>query len=356
MLQKLILNSDNKVNHCVLSIKPIGLVGRELIEAGVKVYSLDIDGKFSVIRSYRKIKEIIKNEKVELIQSWLYHADLVGTLSGWMFRLPVVWNIRSTKFGDKDPWSTKIAIQLCAILSYISPSKIVSGAEASVTQHRKYWYKFQKMQVIPNGFADTYVQPDKQQILDLENSLGIKETDLVIGAIGRYHPIKDYDTLLKAAKKVSRVIPNLKVLIVGRNMDQSNGELHQLLQSEDLLDRVVLVGEQKDVNPFLLMMDAFCLTSISEGFPNVLAEAMLRATPSFSTRCGDAAVILDDEKYLVDIGDHERLATLLISFLSLSTEERALVGRKQRSIILEEFTIERSVEKYENLYTKILNK
>lgn len=356
MLQKLILNSQDKCNHIVLSLKPIGPVGQELLEAGIKVYCLNIIGPYSIIRSWKKIFKIIKGEKIQLIQTWLYHGDLVGSIIGLFVRLPVVWNIRQTKFDNRDPVSTRIVMKLCAFLSYFIPAKIICAAHASALQHKRYGYNYKKMQVISNGFPDNNDLVSAQQICLLKEKLRLKSNDIIIGAIGRYHPIKDFDTFLRASKEVSSVIDTAKFLMVGRDLDINNVELCEKIKALDILDKVILVGEQKDINPYLLLMKAFCLTSISEGFPNVLAEAMIMSTPAFSTKCGDAELIQKDVNFLVDIGDYKNLSAQLINFFNLNESERIKIGKDQRELVLKNFPIEKVVNNYLDVYKGILKK
>ena len=356
MLQKLILNSRNKGNHSILSLKPIGAIGQELIDAGVNVYSLDINKLHSILHSWKMISKIIRIEKVELIQTWLYHADLFGSVIGLFFRLPVVWNIRQTKFDNNDPIVTKIIMKLCAVLSYFIPVKIICAANASALQHKKYGYKYLKMHVISNGFLDNIGMVPPQAILELKEKLKLSQSDLVIGAVGRYHPIKDYDTFLNASKDLAIIYPQAKFLLVGRDLDYNNIELCNKIRSLNIQDKVILVGEQIDINPYLLSMDAFCLTSISEGFPNVLAEAMIMAIPSFSTKCGDAQIILNDSNFLVEIGDYKTLAASLIKFFNLNNDDRAEIGKQQRAIVLKNYSIAKIVDQYWEVYNIILKK
>jgi glycosyltransferase involved in cell wall biosynthesis len=100
-------------------------------------------------------------------------------------------------------------------------------------------------------------------------------------------------------------------------------------------------------------MDVFCLSSCSEGFPNVIGEAMSIGIPCVSTNAGDAEILIGDAGFVVPVRDSERLADGLDRMLKLTAPQRQEMGEKSARRIDTEFTMERTQERFQAVYASL---
>ena len=142
---------------------------------------------------------------------------------------------------------------------------------------------------------------------------------------------------------------------MGRGLDNLNIELTNLISNSLDISRVHLLGEKNNISSCLRELDIFCLSSRNEGFPNVLAEAMLMKIPCVSTNAGDAASLISDIGVLVPVEDHIKLALGLKYMIAMSKKERRKIGEKSYSHIRSNFSIENNISKFCKLYMKLIN-
>ncbi len=142
--------------------------------------------------------------------------------------------------------------------------------------------------------------------------------------------------------------------MVGRGLDASNSDLMQLIEATGVPERFVLLGERADPAVCLDAMDVFVLSSCTEGFPNVLGEAMAMGLPCVSTDVGDAALLIGSRQWLVPARDSKALADKLTQLLTLSPEDRQRLGAQARQRVVEAFSMTATAQQFMNLYTSLV--
>lgn len=172
---------------------------------------------------------------------------------------------------------------------------------------------------------------------------------------GRFNPDKDQKNFVMATGRLARINFNVRFMMVGRNLDVNNLDLMHWIKETDHVDRFILLGERSDVSACLSAMDIFCLHSRTEGFPNVLGEAMAIGLPCVATDVGDAALLLGGDGIIVQKENHVLLANGLKKLLALTGEERSLLGRNAKQRINDKFTLSRTREQFEVIYNEVLN-
>jgi glycosyltransferase involved in cell wall biosynthesis len=120
-----------------------------------------------------------------------------------------------------------------------------------------------------------------------------------------------------------------------------------------LTERFVLQERRDDVQDVMSALDIFCLASKSEGFPNVLGEAMACGTPAIGTDVGDVREIIGDDRLVSAVADPGSLAACILHVLSLSPEEKRALGLAHRRAIESRFDIEQIWRRYRDLYRSI---
>lgn len=116
------------------------------------------------------------------------------------------------------------------------------------------------------------------------------------------------------------------------------------------MDQVILLDQQPNVNLYYNVIDLFVLSSRSEAFPNVLAEAMATGVPCITTDAGDAREIIGDDSLVVPVGSADLLSNLLIKLLTFSKSELSNLGDKARNRVINNYDITRMIDLYSNMY------
>lgn len=347
---KRLLLSDKNNQICIISLTNKGVIGSELDLLGFNVIALGLN-KINFLLIFFRLYKSIKIYKPDVVQTWLYHADLLGGLAAKFANINnIVWGIRTTRL-TKGSRLTSVIRKLCAWLSYAIPKKIVIVAEASKKRHIEIGYDASKMLVIPNGFKTKSV--DSLKINSLKSELNIQNNDLVIGCVGRFLNIKGQDIFIKAAGKILNSYPNIKFLMVGRGLTIDNKKLDFLINKYAKNNNFILIGEVKNIPVYLKLMDVFCLPSRSEGFPNSLAEAMLAGVPCVATNAGDASILGGGDVPISKIDNPDDLANKLFFMLDKSNEERQLIGLKLKKRVIEKYSIEKMAGSYNSVYTTL---
>lgn len=352
MLKKLVVKRrEIGENDIVICLRGSGSIAEELISNDIEVYFLNINSLFNLIQGIYKLHLFLRKSRPALVQTWLYHSDLIGGVISWLNKIPVIWNIRQTKFTSNSSFFTILVMRICVLFSYFLPKKIVCAANSSLFSHQKFGYDKKKLIVIPNGFTlpSNYTELN---IIDLKNKLGITNLDFVIGSIGRYHEDKDYLNLIDAAQIVLAKYPNSKFILIGKNLDKSNKQLIEYLTERNIDKNFLLLGQIYNVNLYFNLFDIFCVHSKSEGFPNVLGEAMLMKIPCVVTDVGDCRFILNDNGVVVPPENPFHLADGIIHYLNLTLQERKIIGLNSYLRIQKEFMLNNIVQKYTDLYNK----
>lgn len=358
MMKRLIESHKNTLDceHIVVSLTDLGKIGPQLIDQGISVYTLNMRGAMDLPHTLRKLVRIIRASRPDIIQTWMYHADLLGGIAARLAGIDrIVWGIRCTDISNCGSKATIVIRTLCAPLSRVIPKIIVCAADASRTAHARIGYDSARMIVIPNGFEISRLQATPQQRDALRQESGIAPDDLVIGSLGRLNPAKDQDNFIAAAGILAQRHRNLKFMMIGDGLDPGNATLMKIIVDTGHADRFVLLGERRDVPACLKAMDIFCLHSRTEGFPNVLGEAMAMGLPCVATDAGDAAHLLGDTGTIVPTQDSRALAEGIEQLIGLDAQQRLELGRQSQNRINSNFTIAQTSEKFLQLYDQLLH-
>jgi glycosyltransferase involved in cell wall biosynthesis len=350
MLRKIILN-DLFVEHQVISLTTVGVVGELLKNDNIRVIPLGLN-KINIPIVLFRLIILLRKSKPDIVQTWMYHSDLVGGIAAKLSGIHrIFWNIRNTEIPQKKISATGLIIRLCSILSYFIPEKIICCANAAKDRHVELGYDAKKMIFIPNGYEIINHSTDFDAAKISRSDFCINNDDLVIGVVGRYDYLKGYDIFIEAASHlINKFNKNIVFLCVGRNVDLNNKPLTAHIKRLKMESNFRLVGEVYNVIEYFSLMDIFCLPSRAEGFPNVVAEAMLASLPCVVTDVGDASIIVDREGIVVPPSNPLELSNGLIHFLKMNIDERISIGTRNRARIIENYDINLILQQYNNAY------
>lgn len=358
MLKRLIESNPESTHEAVVvSLTSLGVIGESLRARGVCVHSLGMSSFWhSPIALWRLIR-LIRQYRPAIVQTWMYHADLLGGLAARIAGNPhVIWGIRTTDICVGGSFSTVIVRWLCARFSGWVPRAIICAAEASRQSHIVVGYDATKMVVISNGYDVSLLKASFEDRRSLREQCGINENEVVVGSLGRFHADKDQENFVRATGTLAPRYSQLRFLMVGRGLDWDNTQLVDWIDSTGCRGRFVLLGERKDVPQCLAAMDIFCLHSRTEGFPNVLAEAMAMELPCVTTDVGDAAMLLTDTGVVVAKENSAALTQGVERLLALDQDARHALGVRAKARIAAKFSMARARERFEEVYRQVIDK
>lgn len=355
-LLKLIVSSQgNAYSHRVVALAPDGEMRQRFENAGIPLTVLDF--KRAPLIQFFRLSALIRNARPDIVQTWMYHADLLGGLAARLAgNRNIIWGIRTTDLKSSGSRATAAVRKVCSMLSGWVPHTIVCVAEAARRTHAAVGYDAARMQVIPNGFDTSSSMPTASQRLALRKECGFPDDAAVVGAVGRFSDEKDQANFVRAAGMLAAQHRQLRFMMVGRDVDSANVTLSGWIADTGHADRFVLLGERADIRACLFSMDVFCLSSRTEGFPNVVGEAMAMAVPCVVTDVGDAALLVGDTGLVVIKEDAVALAAALARLLAFEPAHRLAMGQAAAERIRRLFTVENTRAGFEAIYQRIAGK
>lgn len=352
-LYRLILQSrGGAYTHTVIALTPEGGMYERFCAAGIELIVLDF--RRAPISQFLLLYRLIRKIRPDIVQTWLYHADMLGGLAARMAgNRNVIWGIRTTDVDGGCARATVLVRRLCATTSRWVPHTIVCVAEAARRAHTRIGYDAARMVVVANGFDLARLTATQDQRTLLRMQCGFNAGDMVVGTLGRFNADKDHANFILAAGQLAKRHDRLHFLMVGTNLDAHNQDLMRWITETGYPDRFVLLGERADVPVCLAAMDIFCLPSRTEGFPNAVGEAMAMGLPCVSTDVGDVAMLMADTGVLVPKGDPDALAQGVARLLALAPDARVQLGQRAKARIHSEFTMERARKCFEGIYENV---
>ena len=344
MLARLVTALDgDEVETVVVSLTTEGPVGRQLRDAGVEVIALDVDKLTGGVRGPSRLAAELRAHKPDVLQTWLYDADLMGGLVGRLrTKTPVVWNLRQVVPDVKAVKPrTRWVIQACARLSSRVPARIICCAPEVLSTHADAGYDPSRMVVIPNGTDTAMFCPDPVARDDIRAELGIDATTPLVGLVARFAPQKDHATFVAAAAEVSHRHPDARFVLCGEGAVVSNADLAAMLRGASLEHAALLVGPREDIARITAALDvAVSSSAFGEGYPNAVAEALATGVVCAVTDVGHSAALVGDAGRVVEPRDPEALAGAISALLALTPDERAALGAQGRKHIEAEASID----------------
>ncbi len=354
MLLKILQGMDRtRFSSSVLSLTDEGQIGPRISKLGLSVETLGMDRRFPNPFGFLRLIKEIRRMRPHVVQTWLYHADLMGCLASRMAgRPPVAWNLRCSYMGpDYYRGVSGLVIRSLARVSKL-PAAVVYNSEAGRRLHESLGYEPRRWVLIPNGFDTQQMHPDPDARHRIRAEIGIADDAPLVGMVARFDSVKGHDTFLAAAGRLLRSRPEAKFLLVGAGCTTGNVELRRMMP-DGIQDAVTLLGERHDIADINAAIDVATCASIGEGFPNVVGEAMACAVPVVTTDVGDCAEIVGDTGRVVSPRDPEAMAMAWNDILSLPPGPHFQLSAAARARITENYALKDVVVSYERLYGEL---
>jgi len=337
----------NNIDITIMTLIDNGFYETELKKMGINIFSLNMNRRnkfFDFIKKVLKLRKFIKKQNPDIIQSWMYHSNFITLFIPKKFYDKLFWNIRHSELNTKISKKMTIFLSIiCGLFSKIVPKKIIYCSEKSINFHENYhFYSKNKTALIYNGCSDKTYYPSKNLHLDFRKKNNIKRSDIVIGYAGRYAKQKNILSMLLAFSKIIKNQKKVYLYMVGKDISPQNKELISYTNDLKINNKVFFLNEQKNLLEFYNGIDFLLLTSHSESFPNVIAEATLCSTPVLSSNAGCSKKIIDSFGFIMNNNDHVSIFKNLkkiINFFKYKKKEWRFYKKNSRLHIQKNFSI-----------------
>jgi glycosyltransferase involved in cell wall biosynthesis len=350
--------SDRKNTHVVVSFTNGGYYSDLLVENNIELYSLGLNRVDNVFVASYKLYKILSNTKPNIIQTWLYHADVYGGCMSWLFGYKnIVWNIRNTNVSSKALKSTtRLLLKIQAILSFIIPQRIIACSTKSIATHKEIGFCTSKFGVIYNGYDPKTLIFSSDERNRLRSKIGINNSEFVVGMVARFDVQKDHINLLRSLFIIKKRKIHIKCLLIGENVTHNNEVLSKLISEYGLDKQVFLLGASHNIRGIMSSLDLHILSSLGESFPNVVAEAMLCQTPCVATDVGESSRIIGCTGWIVPPQNSKILSDAIIKAKEIFDNDKVKWEHLRilsRSQIIEQFSIKRMVNEYNIIWSQL---
>jgi len=356
LLRDLIRSGQFAAEHAVLCLKFPGPVADDFSRLGVRVLALGLNRPFHDFA--QKIAAIASASKFkpDVCLCWSGGANLLSVVP-WLVRTPVIWTIHNS-FEKWQGQAKRLGITVLARLSGTVPYRVVCCSQATERVYRMlHRFNSRRLTTIENGVNTTKFRPDAASRRQVRSSLGIAEDQVVVATAARMSDpayrnqgdSKDLDTLFSAVRIACRQRSDLRFIMFGTNIDEANLELVGLIREMQIEPFVMLLGFRKDVPDLLAAADLYAMSSVSEGLPLALIEAMSCGLIPVCTDAGGIRDAVADLGVIVPQKDGAALAEAILKVANMETKDR----RRQSAALVEHvsshFSIEQVAERYRNL-------
>lgn len=314
----------------------------------IRVFDLNADSRYN-LSFLSRLAFLVKQQRPDILHTHLPRADIAGALIFRLVKSPVF--LCSVHGIYRDRWFGAWAAPFMRG-GYRKAEGIIAISSAV-----KDWLQQElgvcsdKIRVIHYG-----IEPHRfaRSMPDLAES-GRNDCRLSIGSIGRLEPGKGFDCLINAMESLRQCLPNSTLCIAGHDPLGYGKTLKALIARLNLQEQVRIVGFQNDIASFLSRLDVFAFASRSEGFGQVLIEAMAAGKPVVASKIPPfTEIVIDGETgLLVDAGRPEAFAHA-IRWLLVHPEKARQMGTQGQARVLSHFSVQKMTAETLSVYNSLL--
>jgi glycosyltransferase involved in cell wall biosynthesis len=307
------------------------------------------------LRALWRLYQLLRRERFALVHTHSSKAGVIGRLAAHLAGVPIiVHTVHGWSFHEHmSPLKRRAYVLLERLAASFTDAMIVvaardidKGLQAGIARREDYT-------LIRSAIPLDEFDPARVDREEARRALGLPLDAPVLGNVGRFSPQKNPLDWVRVAEKVARALPECHFLLVGDG--PLRGEVLEALDAAGLAERTLLPGLRRDVPRMLAAMDVFLLTSLWEGLPRVIPQAMAMEVPVVANRADGTVEAVDHGRtgYLVQPGDLDELARYCIELLR-DPGLREAMGERGRAFATREFSVRAMVDEIATLYEERL--
>ena len=310
---------------------------------GLTIINLHKKGRWDLIPFLLRLALAWQDYQPDLIHSYMSEANLVSTLLKPWHRRPLVWGLRASQLDlSQYDWLARATDRLEGWGSSWA-DLIIANSEAGRAHALARGFPASRLCVADNGFECAQWIRDPEAGRAFRSAHGLPLDPPILGLVGRVDPAKGHAVFLQAAARLTRTHPQVHYLLVGEDPWSQRDRMKTLGASLGIGSKVHWLPGQRDMVAVYSALDGLVSASLSEGFPNVLAEAMACGLRPVATAVGDSARVVGPCGWVVPPGDAEALAAGMGAWLEACESRRAWPGPDPRAHIEGAFGVDRLV-------------
>ena len=355
-LYRLATTLRDRYEPVVVNLSASGVLEERFQAKGITVHHCDL--KHRPLAGFRLLGRVIREFRPDLINSWMYHANLVASVARrWGgSSAPLVWSVRhSLQSFQSEKWSLRQIIRAGGYGIW-HPDAVTFNAFSGRDSHLPFGYGRHPSQVIVNGVDLHHFTRSVADRQLFRHQLDFSEDVMLVGYVGRFHALKDLPTLIACFSAIHRRLPRTRFVLAGPGLVNGNPVLDGLLGNANLSALVRCLGPREDVTAVYSGLDLLILSSLAEGTANVLLEAMACEVPCVTTDAGDCARLVADARFVAPRSDPTTLADRAIAVLELDLHTRDELGVMLRRRMLEQYDQVGAEAAYIRLYDGLLER
>ncbi|MFA9440719.1 glycosyltransferase [Uliginosibacterium sp. sgz301328] len=321
-------------------------------EIGIEPVMLGLHAGQWPLGQIARFVDEVRATRPDIIQGWMYHGNLAASFAAARLGVPACWSIHDTPdAAHAHSFFTRAVIRLSGwYVGRVARIFNVAARSADYCAAHLGWPR-ERTTLLPNGVDTERFRPDAARRRAARQRWAVNDAQPVIGMVARWAPVKNHALFIETGRRFADMHPDAVLVLVGKGLDDANTELAALIASQGLGGNMRLLGARNDVEALVPGFDIATLTSRSEGFPNVLPEAMSCGVPAVSTDVGDARLIIGDTGRIAD-ATPEALAA---AWDAVWASDRAALGEAARARAIELCALDSIVARLQDAYLSISN-
>jgi glycosyltransferase involved in cell wall biosynthesis len=350
LVARMVRGLSNRYRFIVACLDQVGELGEGLIAEGMDVVCLGRGPGFDW-KCVHRLKRLFSDHSVDIVHAHQCTPFAYALATRFFGRRPPVLLTEHGRFFPDFPRRRRMLFN--RLLTNSRDRFVAVGSSVRRALIDNEGLPPGRVQIIVNGVSHAVPTCSPAERATIRARLGVAEHEIVVVNVARLDPIKDHSTAVRAIRIAGERDPAIRMLIVGDGPERK--AIEQAIRNEQTESRIQMLGLRSDVPELLAASDIFLLTSVSEGIPLTVLEAMGTGVPVVATNVGGLPEIVEHGKtgLLAPAGDAAGLADALV-LLAKNAELRNHLIAQAKLRLKAEFSEARMIASYDEIYAEML--
>ncbi len=333
----------------VICLRELGELGDRITNQSTQVF-FDQEFASGLKNAIGAIRKVNQKGKYDIIHTHGWATMLAGYIAAKLEKITVINGEHGTLYFDTFRQRLMQRFLFNRMLINLSVSKVLVN-----TICKRFKVSKDRFIAILNGVDVNKFRPDLSMRNEFRKEIGINDETILVGSVGRLVEVKNYPSLLRGFQLFNQQHSQSKLVLAGDGPKMK--ELTELSEELKIVDDVIFLGRRDDIPAVMSGLDIFVLPSFREGLSNTVLEAMASGLPAVVTEVGGNPEIVIEDKtgYLFEVDNIKQLSSILSS-LANDRDKLNDISGQSRTHILDNYTLPKMVEHYQNVYLEIMRK